>query len=172
MAIVGVPGGIVSSAVAETGQRWMAAAASVVRLGVPVWMSQMAGRSKYNISIPIYERYYNNTRYRGCWLNGWSLPWSKPGGNEAPGGSFTRLPYGTCVAVQNAPEGSMLTIQSGPAANMHLMTDDGAHFDFLDTGKYDSGYRNYQINPSQMNAWFDYLNARIGQRREGLVTQV
>lgn len=171
MAIVGVPGWIGSSAVAETGQRWMSAAGSAVRIGAPFWMSQMANQSVYNISIPIFERYYNGIRYRGCWNTGWSYPVSKPGWNATPGGSFNGLAYGTCVAVQNYLDGeySVLTIQSGPAANFRLTTDDGAVFNFIDTGRYDAGYRNYKIDPSQHVAWFDYLNARIGQTRQGLV---
>lgn len=171
MAIVGVPGWIGSSAVAETGQRWMSAAGSAVRIGVPFWMSQMAGQSVYNISIPIYERHYNGLRYRGCWMYGWYLPFSKPGGNAAPGGSFNGLAYGTCVAIQHTDlnEYSVLTIQNGPAANLRLTTDDGAVFNFVDTGRYDSGYRNYRIDVSQHTAWYEYLNARIGQTRQGLV---
>lgn len=35
-----------SSAVAETGQRWMSTAGSQLRLGLPFWMSQMVGVSK------------------------------------------------------------------------------------------------------------------------------
>ncbi|WP_137464955.1 hypothetical protein [Escherichia coli] len=35
-----------SSAVAETGQRWMSSAGSQLRLGLPFWMSQMVGVSK------------------------------------------------------------------------------------------------------------------------------
>lgn len=67
MAIVGVPGWIGSSAVTETGQRWMSAAGNAVRIGTPFYMSRMAGQSVYNITFTIYERYYNNTRYRGQW---------------------------------------------------------------------------------------------------------
>lgn len=170
MAIVGVPGWIGTSAVAETGQRWMSAAGSAVRIGAPFWMSQMANQSVYNISIPIYERYYNNARYRGCWLYGWNAPFPKPGGNSAPGGSYNGLAYGTCVATQYWDgEYSVLTIQNGPAANFRLTLDDGPVFDFNDTGRYDAGYRNYRIAPGQDVAWFDYLNARVGQTRQGLV---
>lgn len=39
-------GWVGSSAVNETGQRWMSAAMEAVRLGRPAWMSQMVGRSK------------------------------------------------------------------------------------------------------------------------------
>lgn len=39
-------GWVGSSAVNETGQRWMIAAMEAVRLGRPAWMSQMVGRSK------------------------------------------------------------------------------------------------------------------------------
>ena len=46
MAVVGVPGWIGSSAVSETGQRWMSAAAGQLRLGLPVWMSRFAGVSR------------------------------------------------------------------------------------------------------------------------------
>lgn len=46
MAVVGVPGWIGSSAVSETGQRWMSAAAGQLRLSVPVYMSRFAGVSR------------------------------------------------------------------------------------------------------------------------------
>ncbi|MEG2434043.1 MAG: hypothetical protein RSB25_20630 [Acinetobacter sp.] len=165
-------GWVGSSAVNETGQRWMSAAGNAVRIGAPFWMSQMIGQSVYNITIPIYERYYNGIRYRGCWNTGWNFPFSKPGATEAPGGSFNGLAYGTCVSVQNQPEYSVLTIYTGTAANFRLTTDDGAVFNFFDTGRYDANYRNYKIDPNQATAWFDYLNARIGQTRFGLIVQV
>lgn len=170
MAISGIPSWLGSSAVAETGQRWMSAAGSAVRIGAPFRMSQMANQSVYNISIPIFERYYNGVRYRGCWGTGWSFPASKPSGNTPPGGSYNGLAYGTCVATQAFDgEYSVLTIQNGPAANFRLTLDDGTVFDFNDTGRYDSGYRNYRIAPGQDVRWFDYLNARVGQTRQGLV---
>lgn len=47
-----VSGGWVGSqAVSETGQRWMSAAGSKLRLPVPFWMSQLVGRSKFNVVI-------------------------------------------------------------------------------------------------------------------------
>ncbi|HCM9730481.1 TPA: receptor-recognizing protein [Enterobacter kobei] len=46
MAIVGYPGWIGSSAVTETGQRWMTAARTAVFLTNPGFMSAMAGKSK------------------------------------------------------------------------------------------------------------------------------
>lgn len=45
MAVVGVPGWIGSSAVSETGQRWMYQAGQALRLTPPFYMSQFAGRS-------------------------------------------------------------------------------------------------------------------------------
>ncbi|HFI1088324.1 TPA: receptor-recognizing protein [Enterobacter hormaechei] len=54
MAIVGVPGWIGSSAVTETGQRWMSAARTAVFLTNPGFMSAMAGKSKeVNTSLTI-----------------------------------------------------------------------------------------------------------------------
>lgn len=44
MAIVGYPGWIGSSAVTETGQRWMSAARTAVRQSAAGWMSQLAGQ--------------------------------------------------------------------------------------------------------------------------------
>ena len=41
MAIVGYPGWIGSSAVTETGQRWMSAARTAVRQSAAGWMSQL-----------------------------------------------------------------------------------------------------------------------------------
>lgn len=53
MAVVGLPGWIGSSAVAETGQRWMSAARTGLMLPVAGNMSEMAGRSK-EINLLIY----------------------------------------------------------------------------------------------------------------------
>lgn len=46
MAVTSVPGWIGSSAVDETGERWMQAAGIKLRLGSAFWMSSMAGRSR------------------------------------------------------------------------------------------------------------------------------
>lgn len=46
MAVVGVPGWIGSSAVSETGQRWMSAAAGQLRLSAAGYMSRFAGISR------------------------------------------------------------------------------------------------------------------------------
>lgn len=51
MAIVGVPGWIGSSAVNETGQRWMSAAGAAVRRPAPFYMSQLANQSKFNFQF-------------------------------------------------------------------------------------------------------------------------
>lgn len=53
MAIVGVPGWIGSSAVNETGQRWMSAAGAAVRRPAPFYMSQLASQSKFNYRLTI-----------------------------------------------------------------------------------------------------------------------
>lgn len=39
-------GWVGSSAVGETGQRWMSAAGPAIRVGVPFWMSGLVGKSK------------------------------------------------------------------------------------------------------------------------------
>jgi len=171
MAIVGVPGWIGSSAVDETGERWMAQAGAKVRLTTPFWMSQMAGQSVYNINFTVYERYYNNNRYRGQWGVGWYSPYSKPSGYPAVDGSFNGNPFGTVVASQSTPDISVITIQNGPAVNLRLTMDDGGVFDFDNNGRIHDGYRQYQVVSSQATRWYDYLNARTGQNRSGLVTQ-
>lgn len=53
MAIQNLPAWIGSSAVNETGQRWMSQARPVVRLPSAGWMSEMAGRSKFNGTLNI-----------------------------------------------------------------------------------------------------------------------
>ncbi|USL85757.1 distal long tail fiber assembly catalyst [Enterobacter phage fGh-Ecl01] len=171
MAIVGVPGWIGSSAVDETGERWMAQAGSKVRLTPPFWMSQMAGLSVYNIRFTVYERYYNNTRYRGQWGVGWYHFASKPSGYPAIEGNFEGLALGTCVAVQNIQRISVVTIQNGPAVNLRLTFSDGRAFDFGTDGRMDGGYRQYQIVESQVGAWYDYLNSKTGSVLEGLLTR-
>lgn len=171
MAIVGVPGWIGSSAVDETGERWMAQAGAKVRLTTPFWMSQMAGQSVYNINFTVYERYYNNNRYRGQWGVGWYSPYSKPSGYPAVDGSFNGNAFGTVVASQSTPDISVITIQNGPAVNLRLTMDDGGVFDFDNNGRIHDGYRQYQVVSSQATRWYDYLNARTGQNRSGLVTQ-
>lgn len=56
MAIQNLPAWIGSQAVAETGQRWMSQARPVVRLPPTGWMSEMAGRSKFNGILTIGRR--------------------------------------------------------------------------------------------------------------------
>ncbi|HHY2867827.1 receptor-recognizing protein [Pseudocitrobacter faecalis] len=62
MPIVGVPGWIGSSAVSVTGQRWMSAARTAVRLSAAGAMSQLAGKSKeVNYSIGASNSYNKDT---------------------------------------------------------------------------------------------------------------
>lgn len=56
MSVVNTPGWIGSSAANETGQRWMSAARSVLRLPGTGWMSEMAGRTK-EIEINLYANH-------------------------------------------------------------------------------------------------------------------
>ncbi|UIS66075.1 tail fibers protein [Escherichia phage PSD2001] len=63
MAVVGIPGWIGTSAVAETGQRWMSAASRELRLGNPSWMSQFAGRSR-----EIIHTVSENHNFNGQWF--------------------------------------------------------------------------------------------------------
>lgn len=64
MAVVGVPGWIGSSSVNETGQRWMSQAAGQLRLGVPCWMSQFAGRSREIIHTVTANHNFNGQWFR------------------------------------------------------------------------------------------------------------
>lgn len=58
MAVVGVPGYIGSSAVSETGQRYMSTAAGQLRIAVPTYMSRFAGQSREQvIDIPANNNY-------------------------------------------------------------------------------------------------------------------
>ena len=63
MAVVGIPGWIGTSAVTETGQRWMSAASRELRLGNPSWMSQFAGRSR-----EIIHTVGENHNFNGQWF--------------------------------------------------------------------------------------------------------
>lgn len=54
-----------SSAVAETGQRWMSQAGAAVRIGTPFWMSSMGGKSKYDFELQIAYVYSQNIPWRG-----------------------------------------------------------------------------------------------------------
>lgn len=64
MAVVGIPGWIGTSAVAETGQRWMSAASRELRLGNPSWMSQFAGRSREIIHTLGGDHNFNGQWFR------------------------------------------------------------------------------------------------------------
>ncbi|AEN93874.1 long tail fiber assembly catalyst [Escherichia phage Bp7] len=64
MAVVGIPGWIGTSAVAETGQRWMTAASRELRLGNPSWMSQFAGRSREIIHTLGADHNFNGQWFR------------------------------------------------------------------------------------------------------------
>lgn len=170
MAITGP--NIGTSAFNETGQRQMSGARAAVRLPAkPGKLSEMIGRSVFNINFTVYERYYNNARYRGQWGVGWYSPYSKPSGYPAVGGSFNGNAFGTVVSAQSSPDISVITIQNGPAVNLRLTMDDGGVFDFDNNGRIHDGYRQYQVVSSQATRWYDYLNARVGQNRSGLVTQ-
>lgn len=53
MPVTNLPGWIGSSAVAQTGQRWMSAAGSALKVPTPFWMSSLAGLPRENfILIP------------------------------------------------------------------------------------------------------------------------
>ncbi|BBC78320.1 tail fiber adhesin [Escherichia phage EcS1] len=162
-----------SSGVAETGKRWMQEIGAAVRMPAPFWASNLGGRSVYNISFGVYERMYNNVRYRGQWGVGWSYPFSKPSGYGNVGGSFEGNAFGTLVAIGSSLAdnrgGNVLSIQNGPVTNLTLTTDDGAVFYFNNTERFDSGYRQYDC--TDRAALYNYLNARVGQTRQGLVTR-
>lgn len=74
MAVVGVPGWIGSSAVNETGQRWMSQAAGQLRLGVPCWMSQFAGRSREIIHTLGADHNFNGQWFRDRCFEAGSVP--------------------------------------------------------------------------------------------------
>ncbi|AND76190.1 hypothetical protein MX01_245 [Escherichia phage MX01] len=74
MAVVGVPGWIGSSAVNETGQRWMSQAAGQLRLGVPCWMSQFAGRSREIIHTLGADHNFNGQWFRDRCFEAGSAP--------------------------------------------------------------------------------------------------
>lgn len=74
MAVVGVPGWIGSSAANETGQRWMSQAAGQLRLGVPCWMSQFAGRSREIIHTVGANHNFNGQWFRDRCFEAGSTP--------------------------------------------------------------------------------------------------
>lgn len=74
MAVVGVPGWIGSSAANETGQRWMSQAAGQLRLGVPCWMSQFAGRSREIIHTLGADHNFNGQWFRDRCFEAGSTP--------------------------------------------------------------------------------------------------
>lgn len=80
MAIVGVPGWIGSSAVNETGQRWMSAAGAAVRRPAPFYMSQLANQSKFNTVMTIGS--FDNESYGRNYgfLYGGYITWFPNGG--------------------------------------------------------------------------------------------
>lgn len=80
MAVVGVPGWIGSSAVNETGQRWMSAARTALRLPAAGWMSQMAGQSKeFRVTIAGSDHNFNTNTLHQWMLNAAGGSW--PSGN-------------------------------------------------------------------------------------------
>lgn len=71
MAIVGLPGWIGTSAVSETGQRWMSAARTGVLLSAAGNMSQLAGRSKeITLNIGATDAYANTTLLNAMYAYG------------------------------------------------------------------------------------------------------
>lgn len=58
-------GWVGSSAVAETGQRWMSVARTTVQLGAAGWMSEMAGKSRMTHTINIQHLYAQSQNFYG-----------------------------------------------------------------------------------------------------------
>lgn len=170
MAVVNVPGWIGQSVVDETGERSMIDAAPILGLTVPFWMSSMAGKSAYNLKFTVYDRMYNDARYRGQWGVGWYSPFSKPSGYAAVEGNFEGRLLGSCVSCQDFPQISVITIQNGPQIRLRITFADGKWFNFNSDGRMEGGYRQYQAEDA--GGWYSYLTTKGGQVLEGIISRI
>lgn len=145
-----------SSAVAETGERWMQVAASAVRQGTPFWMSSLQGRSRQNFEFNCQSRRSGQSVTR--------VGYSDFGpGDGAFGGMVSGDCQGYGVSAFYGISGSTdqgLILYNAPNRSWAVQMLDGTRFDF--NYRTTSGNRTYYqcTNPDGL---YNYLNARIGQ---------
>lgn len=158
MAVVGVPGWIGASVVAETGERWMGTAGGVLLNKTSgFWMSEFAGKSKsFNMTIgrsvwttPLA----GNQTNLGCGFNG-------------TGGRIGSITSNTVwngvtdiVATKNSVSTSGQLIGPNLPARNLILNIAGTNFTF--TYQLISGTP--WFTPADPNGLFNFLNARVNQ---------
>ncbi|BBC78319.1 tail fiber adhesin [Escherichia phage EcS1] len=152
-----------SSAVAETGQRWLINAATALRLGTPFWASSLSGRSRsFFITVGQYTAYAilaGEPDYRGAGgvmynNKNTSLQNSPFGALDANGiwGGATRIEV---VRSRVSTFGQII----GNLEQRNLILNiGGTNFQF----NYTNGY----WECTDPNGLYDFLGARIGWRLE------
>ncbi|UCR92150.1 hypothetical protein LPLM1_00015 [Listeria phage LPML1] len=148
-------GWVGSSAVAETGQRWMSAARTTVRLSASGWMSELVGKSKADAIMTV-----------GKYTNGAITALGYIAGGQTATGSLTGTIGGYRVdSLSTATLGGQY-----PAATMVLSTMpnknwvlniDGTNFTFTPT--FSSG-KLYQYDCTNPTGLINLLNPRVGKQ--------
>ncbi|QDH49179.1 tail fiber adhesin [Pantoea phage Phynn] len=150
-------GWVGSSAVNETGQRWMSSAGSVVRIGTPFWMSRLVGQSKEDFKLNVAKSSPStNITYYGYGEKGYATT----------SGTFGSLSGGfpgyTCRGLYDASNSNDgLILINGPNRTWTLeFTATGSRFAFA-YDRVNSGNTYYRCtNP---DGFRNYLSARVGQ---------
>lgn len=141
-----------SSAVAETGQRWMSAAGAAVRVGTPFWISALGGQSKYDFELLIGYVYSANIPWRGY-------------STGAGGGVYGTKYYDPAgyslsnfyVQGQSNRFGRM-DLSPNPNRSFTVRSQDGNSWVF----NYQNGF--YQCSGGVANDMFAYFQSKEGQR--------
>ena len=155
MAIVGAPGWMGSSAVAETGQNWMLNAAGVVRQGSPFWMSWLGGKSRQHFEIVVGSYVPNtNTHYYGYGTNA-ATTVSAFGAIQ--NGNW---PGYNCSGFFAASDQGIIVLDGGPDRSWTIQFLDGTRYDFYRDGSV-NGRARYRCTYGR--GFRDYLANRVNQ---------
>lgn len=153
-------GWVGSSAVAETGQRYMSAARTTLRLSAAGWMSEMIGKSKAN-AIMTVGKYTNGPITALGYIGSGQTATGSMTGNI---GGYTVLSLSTSTIGGQYPAAT-LVLSTMPNKNW-VLNIDGTNFTFKPTfisgklAQYDC------TDPSGLN---NFLNARVGKQAPILV---
>ncbi|WNL62933.1 tail fiber protein [Citrobacter phage Ci1] len=140
-----------SSAVAETGQRWMSTARTVVRLPAAGWMSEMNGRSK-EIELVITE----NHNYQAQWLIDWLRSIGSTPGKIIIAGHI----------VSPATTQPVLDFPSDlPNAYVHIVVNPGVHV----LGRGGNGRGQWEKGDPGGNAIHNWIGGRLQITNNGVI---
>ncbi|HBT4785585.1 TPA: hypothetical protein MB364_000888 [Klebsiella variicola subsp. variicola] len=178
MAIVGAPGFIGSSAVNETGKRWMNEAGASVRVGTPFWMSQLSGLNVWNVSMVVSgNKPATGAIVAGSWNHKNIIAWnvmldSRGSISGISGTGFEIGAFGIAEPSKSVGYNDSMSIRGSGNfdTNWRVDLEGGATFYLNNTGRSHQGWRTYECTDKQ--GLYDWLRARDGQTIQACFTQI